>query len=108
MKKSRFTYTLKQAEQDVPVSNIIREHNISQSTFYKCRSKYGGMSVSLITPLKELEADNAHLKKMYAEERLNSDILHYTMSKKWERTLGEKSLLKIPSKPEPSAYAYPI
>ena len=51
MKKSRFTDTqivniLKQAEQGVPVSDILREHNISQSTFYKWRSKYGGMDAS--------------------------------------------------------------
>ena len=78
MKKSRFTDTqivniLKQAEQGVPVSDILREHNISQSTFYKWRSKYGGMDASLITRLKELEA----------EERLKSDILQDAMSKKW-------------------------
>lgn len=88
MKKSRFTDTqivniLKQAEQGVPVSDILREHNISQSTFYKWRSKYGGMDTSLITRLKELEAENARLKKMYAEERLKSDILQDAMSKKW-------------------------
>ena len=88
MKKSRFTDTqivniLKQAEQGVPVSDILREYNISQSTFYKWRSKYGGMDASLITRLKELEAENTRLKKMYAEERLKSDILQDAMSKKW-------------------------
>ena len=58
-------------------------NTISQSTFYKWRSKYGGMDASLITRLKELEAENARLKKMYAEERLKSDILQDAMSKKW-------------------------
>ena len=88
MKKSRFTDNqivniLKQAEQDVPIADLCREHNIGQSTFYKWRSKYGGMDASLITRLKELEAENARLKKMYAEERLKSDILQDAMTKKW-------------------------
>ena len=88
MKKSRFTDNqivniLKQAEQGVPIADLCREHNIGQSTFYKWRSKYGGMDASLITRLKELEAENARLKKMYAEERLKSDILQDAMTKKW-------------------------
>ena len=68
IKKSRFTDAqivniLKQAEQGVPFSDILREHNISQSTFYKWRSKYAGMDASLITRLKELKAENARFKK---------------------------------------------
>jgi len=47
------------------------------------RSKYGGMDAALISRLKELEVENARLKKMYAEERLKSDILQDAMSKKW-------------------------
>ena len=96
MKKSRFTDNqivniLKQAEQGVPIADLCREHNIGQSTFYKWRSKYGGMDASLITRLKELEAENARLKKMYAEERLKSDILQDAMTKKWQRQQGAKS-----------------
>lgn len=69
--------------QGVPVSDILRERNISQSTFYKWHSKYGGMDASLITRLKELEVENAVLKNMYAEERLKSDTFQDAMSKKW-------------------------
>ncbi len=88
MKKSRFSDNqivniLKQAEQGVPITELCREHNVGQSTFYNWRSKYGGMDAALITRLKELEVENARLKKMYAEERLKSDILQDAMSKKW-------------------------
>ncbi|WP_026879398.1 IS66 family insertion sequence element accessory protein TnpA, partial [Ignatzschineria larvae] len=73
MKKSKFTDTqimsiLKQNESGVKVTDLCREHGISSATFYKWRSKYGGMDASMITRLKELEAENARLKKMYAEE----------------------------------------
>ena len=61
---------LKQASSGVPVANILREHNISSATFYNWRSRYGGMDLPMITKLKELEAENVQLKKMYAEERL--------------------------------------
>ena len=88
MKKTRFSDNqivniLKQAEQGVPITELCREHNISQSTFYNWRSKYGGMDASLITRLKELEAENAKLKKMYAEERLKAEIIQEAMAKKW-------------------------
>ena len=88
MKKSRFSDNqivniLKQAEQGVPIAELCREYNVGQSTFYNWRSKYGSMDASLIARLKELEVENARLKKMYAEERLKSDILQDAMSKKW-------------------------
>ena len=72
MKKSKFTDSqimsiLKQNESGVKVTDLCREHGISSATFYKWRSKYGGMDVSMIIRLKELEAENARLKKMYAE-----------------------------------------
>ncbi|WP_201500638.1 IS3-like element ISPar2 family transposase [Psychrobacter arcticus] len=86
MKKIRFTDNqivniLKQAEQGVPIADLCREHNIGQSTFYNWRSKYGGMDAALISRLKELEVENARLKKMYADECLKSDILQDAMSK---------------------------
>ena len=64
MKKTRFSDNqivniLKQAEQGVPITELCREHNISQSTFYNWRSKYGGMDATLISRLKELEVENA-------------------------------------------------
>ena len=89
MKKSRFSDTqilsiiLKQAERGVPVPEICREHSISSATFYNWRSKYGGMDVSLMKRLKELEEENRRLKKMYAEERLKAEIVQEALEKKW-------------------------
>jgi len=80
MKKSRFSdrqivLILKQAESGVPVPEICREHGISIATFYKWRSKYGGMDASLMKRLKELEKENCRLKKIYADERLKAEIV---------------------------------
>jgi putative transposase len=88
MKKSRFTDSqimavLKQAESGIPVPQLCREHGISSATFYKWRSKYGGMDTSMVARMKELEAENARLKKMYAEERLKAEILKEAIEKKW-------------------------
>jgi putative transposase len=74
---------LKEAENGIPVSEICREHSISNALFYRWRSKYGGMDASLIKRLKELEAENAHLKKMYAEEKLQAEIVKDALRKKW-------------------------
>ena len=79
MKKSRYSDSqilaiLKQAENGVPVPELCREHGMSSASFYKWRSKYGGMDASLMKRLKELEDENRRLKKMYAEERLISEI----------------------------------
>ena len=62
---------------------MCRELGISSATFYKWRAKYGGMGTSMMSRMKELEAENARLKKMYAEERLKADILQEAMAKKW-------------------------
>jgi len=60
----------------------VRELGISSATFYKWRAKYGGLDVSMMARMKELEAENARLKKMYAEERLKADILKEYLGKK--------------------------
>ncbi len=88
MKKSRFTDSqimaiLKQAESGVPVPQLCREHGMSSASFYKWRAKYGGMDTSMIARMKELEAENSRLKKMYAEERLKGEILKEAIEKKW-------------------------
>lgn len=87
MKRSKYSDSeimsiLKQVSGGVPVASVLREHNISSATFYKWRSRYGGMDLPMITKLKELEAENARLKKMYAEERLKADILREVLEKK--------------------------
>lgn len=88
MKKSRFTDSqilavLKQAEAGTGVPDLCREHGISAATFYKWRSRFGGMDASLMTRLKELEEENRRLKKMYAEERLKAEIVQEALAKKW-------------------------
>ena len=88
MKRSRYSDSqilaiLKQAEAGTPVPELCREHGMSSAAFYKWRSKYGGMDASLMRRLKELEAENRQLKKMYAEERLKAEIIQEAMAKKW-------------------------
>ena len=88
MKRSKFSDSqiisiLKQGETGLPVPDICREHGISSATFYKWRAKYGGLDVPMMSRLKELEAENSRLKKMYAEERLNAEILREALEKKW-------------------------
>ena len=88
MKTSKFTDSqimsiLKQAESGTPIAALCREHGMSNATFYKWRAKYGGMDTSLMVRLRELEAENTRLKKMYAEERLKAEIIQEAMSKKW-------------------------
>lgn len=65
---------LKQNEEGVSVPDLCREHGMSSATFYKWRSKYGGMDASMIKRMKELEEENRRLKKMYAEERFKAEI----------------------------------
>ena len=88
MKTSRFTDSqiiaiLKQAEGGSPVPELCREHGISNATFYKWRSEFGGMDASLMARMKELEDENRRLKKMYAEERLKAEIIAEALTKKW-------------------------
>lgn len=88
MKTSRFTDSqiiaiLKQAEGGSPIPELCREHGISNTTFYKWRSKFGGMDASLMARMKKLEDENRRLKKMYAEERLKAEIVAEALTKKW-------------------------
>lgn len=88
MKKSRFTDSqilaiLKQAEAGSPVPELCREHGISSATFYKWRSKFGGMDASLMARMKELEDENRRLKKLYVDAQLSADLLKEALAKKW-------------------------
>lgn len=80
MKKSRFTEAqiigfLKQAEGGMPVKELCRKGGFSDAAFYKWRAKYGGMDVSEARRLKELESENAKLKKLLAEAHLDIHAL---------------------------------
>ena len=88
MKKSRFTYSqiiavLKQAEAGTPVPELCREHGISSTTFYKWRSKFGGMEVSDAKRFRALEEENARLKRLLADTMLDNAGLKDLLSKKW-------------------------
>ena len=88
MKKSRFTDTqimeaLKRAEAGLAVPEVCRELGISSATFYKWRAKFGGMDVSMMTRMKELEDENRRLRKMVVDERLKAEIVTEALAKKW-------------------------
>ena len=88
MKKPRYSDSqimtiLNQAQAGTPVSQLCREHGMSSASFYKWRAKYGGMDTSMISRLKELEAENGRLKKMYADVQLQNDVIKEAMAKKW-------------------------
>lgn len=87
MKKSRFSESqivgiLKQVESRVKPIDVCREHNISKQTLYTWKKKYGGLEVSDVQRLKELEAENAKLKKMYADMALMNHALKDVIEKK--------------------------
>lgn len=79
---TQIMHILNQAQTGTPVAELCREQGISSATFYKWRAKYGGMDAPMISRLKELEAENARLKKMYAEERLKAEIVQEALTKK--------------------------
>ena len=88
MKKSRFTDSqimdaLKRAEAGLAVREVCRELGISSATFYKWRAKFGGMDVSMMTHMKELEDENRRLRKMVVDERLKAEIVTEALAKKW-------------------------
>lgn len=87
--KKRFTEEqvvaiLRQADTDgVVIRDLCRKHNITEQTFFRWRNKYGGMSVPETRRLKELESENAKLKKLLAEQLLVSEAFKEIASKKW-------------------------
>ena len=87
MKKTRFTEAqiitiLKKQESGLKVSDICREHSISDATFYNWKAKYGGMSLNELKRVKELEEENARLKKMYANLSLVHEAFKDAVAKK--------------------------
>ena len=74
---------LNQAENAPNIRDICREHNITEQTFYRWRTKFGGMDVSEARRLKELERENSELKKMVADLSLDNRMLKDVNGKKW-------------------------
>jgi putative transposase len=74
---------LQEAERADTEREVIRKYNISDTTFYRWKKLYGGMGVSEVKRLKELEAENAKLKKLLAEQILINDALKDVVEKKW-------------------------
>jgi putative transposase len=87
MKKSRFSETqivsiLKRADGGRAVKELCREHGISEATYYNWKSKYGGMEISELRRMKDLETENAKLKRMYAELALENRAIKDLIEKK--------------------------
>jgi putative transposase len=88
MKRKRFSEEqiisiLKEQEAGAKVKDIIRRHGIVEQTFYRWKSKYGGMDVSDAKKLKSLEDENRRLKKLLAEAELDKAALKDLLSKEW-------------------------
>ena len=82
-KEEEIIKILKEAEQVGSVREVIRKYNVSEQSFYRWRQKYGGMETSEVRRLKDLERENAELKKMVAEQALDIRMLKDINSKKW-------------------------
>ena len=87
MKKSRFSESqivaiLKEADAGLPVKEVCRKHGISSPTYYKWKSKYGGLGASELKRLKELEAENTKLKRLYADMALENSAMKDLIEKK--------------------------
>ena len=86
--KKRFTEEqiiriLQEGEQAENTREVCRRHNVTEQTYYRWRNKYGGMDVSEVKRLRELEKENAELKRIVAEQMLDIRMLKDVNSKKW-------------------------
>ena len=88
MKRKRFSEEqiitiLKQAEGGLPLSELIRQHGICEGTFYRWKSKYGGLELSEAKRLKQLDEENRRLKRLVADQALDIQILKEVVSGKY-------------------------
>jgi putative transposase len=87
MRKSRFTESqivniLKDGDAGVPLAELVRKHGISRATYFNWKSKYAGATVADLKRMKELEAENAKLKRMYADLALENAAIKDVLSRK--------------------------
>jgi putative transposase len=87
MRKSRFTESqivamLQAGEAGLPVAELLRKHGVSRQTYYSWKAKYGGATVNEIRRLQELEAENAKLKRMYADLALENAAIKDVLGRK--------------------------
>ena len=88
MKRNRFSEEqiiaiLKEQEAGVPTAEVCRRHGVSSATFYKWKAKFGGLEVSEAKRLRQLEDENAKLKRLLAEAMLDNAMLKGITAKKW-------------------------
>jgi len=87
MKKSRYSEAqivsiLKEAENGVPVPELCRTHGTSSAAFHQWRSKFGGLDASMNSEMKQLQAENARLKRMYADIAMQNELIKEALAKK--------------------------
>lgn len=88
MKQKRYTEEqivgiLKEVESGKAIAEICRQYGVSDQTIYNWKKKFGGMDISEVKRLRQLEAENARLKKIVAQQALDIDALKELLSKKW-------------------------
>jgi putative transposase len=81
--EEQITFALRQHESGKPVAEICREMGVSDASFYKWKQKFGGMGVSEVRQLKQLEDENRRLKRLVADLSLDKVMLQDVISKKW-------------------------
>lgn len=81
--EEQIAFALRQAETGISVAEVIRKMGISEQTFYRWKKKYGGLGVSELRKLKQLEEENRKLKQLVADLSLDKKMLQDVLSKKW-------------------------
>lgn len=110
MKRSKFTeaqiaFAIKQSETGIRVEEVCRNLGISEATFYNWKKKYGGLGVSELRKLRQLEEENAQLKKLVADLSLDKQMLQDVLKKlsvashesHWKQTMMNKSIEAFPA-----------